>query len=332
MFSYQINNNFTDQQFPDELWICVFFVSKNSTRDQGLTSKDDLTVLLGAFDLSSGDDTNRLIQIEFSCSRQERCSTGNWPDCPWGLQQSIVHLERHRPSQARRACWPEHLHPSLPGWPGRRLHWTEWTRLRCFFLHRDPVDRVDFPYHVFWYQVGDLWPPALPRAQMSCRRWRWGFLLGKAIQPLIWKYNSGQHHLGWGVRCSNKRFCYHRGLQWGVHHSGIRKKMIKVMVYNAYITQSASYEGMISEDMICAGAPGKDSCQALSPILKHHHVFVKISCRIIFKKSGRQRRAFHGEEWGNKPTRSCRSRQLGNGMRCGGTFLVSWWKLTVVAW
>merc|ERR1712037_1014133 len=27
------------------------------------------------------------------------------------------------------------------------------------------------------------------------------------------------------------------------------------------ITQSASYEGMISEDMICAGAPGKDSCQ-----------------------------------------------------------------------
>ena len=45
------------------------------------------------------------------------------------------------------------------------------------------------------------------------------------------------------------------------------------MVYNAYITQSASYEGMISEDMICAGAPGKDSCQALSPILKHHHFF-----------------------------------------------------------
>ena len=32
--------------------------------------------------------------------------------------------------------------------------------------------RGGFPYQVFLYQVGDLWPPALPRAQMSCRKWR----------------------------------------------------------------------------------------------------------------------------------------------------------------
>ena len=259
-------------------------MSKNSTRDQGLTSKDDLTVLLGAFDLSSGDDTNRLIQIEFSCSRQERCSTGNWPDCPWGLQQSIVHLERHRPSQARRACWPEHLYPSLPGWPGRRLHWTEWTRLRCFFLHRDPIDRVDFPYHVFWYQVGDLWPLALPRAQMSCRRWRWGFLLGKAIQPLIWKYNSGQHHLGWGVRCSNKRFCYHRGLQWGVHHSGIRKKMIKWW-FTTHTSPSPPPTRAWSLRTWSALEPlartAARHCHQFSNITIF---FVKISCKIISKK------------------------------------------------
>ena len=56
------------------------------------------------------------------------------------------------------------------------------------------------------------------------------------------------------------------------------------MVYNAYITQSASYEGMISEDMICAGAPGKDSCQALSPILKHHHFFCQNQLQNYFKK------------------------------------------------
>ena len=57
------------------------------------------------------------------------------------------------------------------------------------------------------------------------------------------------------------------------------------MVYNAYITQSASYEGMISEDMICAGAPGKDSCQALSPILKHHHFFLSKSVAKLFLKN-----------------------------------------------
>ena len=28
------------------------------------------------------------------------------------------------------------------------------------------------------------------------------------------------------------------------------------------ITMESSYEGMISDDMLCAGAPGKDSCQA----------------------------------------------------------------------
>ena len=57
------------------------------------------------------------------------------------------------------------------------------------------------------------------------------------------------------------------------------------MVYNAYITQSASYEGMISEDMICAGAPGKDSCQALSPILKHHHFFCQNQLQNDFFKN-----------------------------------------------
>ena len=28
------------------------------------------------------------------------------------------------------------------------------------------------------------------------------------------------------------------------------------------ITTQSSYEGRISEDMLCAGAPGKDACQA----------------------------------------------------------------------
>ena len=30
---------------------------------------------------------------------------------------------------------------------------------------------------------------------------------------------------------------------------------------NECITVESSYEGKISEDMLCAGAPGKDSCQ-----------------------------------------------------------------------
>ena len=32
--------------------------------------------------------------------------------------------------------------------------------------------------------------------------------------------------------------------------------------YGECITIQSSYEGRISEDMLCAGAPGKDSCQA----------------------------------------------------------------------
>ena len=90
------------------------------------------------------------------------------------------------------------------------------------------------------------------------------------------------------------------------------------------ITDSSSYEGRISEEMLCAGAPGKDSCQV--PGLK---LLRQISTRSII--SGRQWWTVHCEERGNEPTRSCRSCQLGRWLCCGKLCPVgSIWPFSIV--
>ena len=115
------------------------------------------------------------------------------------------------------------------------------------------------------------------------------------------------------------------------------------------ITDSSSYEGRISEEMLCAGAPGKDSCQVPGLKLLHQistrptryklhisqistrptHQLHQISTRSIF--SGRQWWTVHCEERGNEPTRSCRSCQLGRWLCCGKLCPVgSIWPFSIV--
>ena len=72
-------------------------------RETGATTKDDLSVVLGEFDIRSGTDsfdTNRfdsvrgyLIKNKFLL--QEKCSAGDRPDCSREVQISKVELQRH---------------------------------------------------------------------------------------------------------------------------------------------------------------------------------------------------------------------------------------------
>ena len=55
------------------------------------------------------------------------------------------------------------------------------------------------------------------------------------------------------------------------------------MVYNEWLIQASSYEGRITEEMLCAGAPGKDSCQAsISLLLICIHICVFLSSVFVF--------------------------------------------------
>ena len=58
---------------------------------------------------------------------------------------------------------------------------------------------------------------------------------------------------------------------------------MEMMVYNEWLIQASSYEGRITEEMLCAGAPGKDSCQAsISLLLICIHICVFLSSVFVF--------------------------------------------------
>merc|ERR1712156_11592 len=79
--------------------------------DAGTPKKDDLTVLLGAFDFANDDDTRRKnVALEIDPT-----------------------VKRHRAAEARRVRRSQHVHPRLHGRQGCGLHREERTRVRLGF-------------------------------------------------------------------------------------------------------------------------------------------------------------------------------------------------------
>jgi len=159
--------------------------------DQGLTSKDDLTVLLGAFDLSSGDDTNRKdVALEIDPIVHEDYNN------PLSTSNDIALLKLAEPVDLNiytPACLAD-LDADYTGQSGRVYGWGS--------LASCPASSPDVLQEVEVSIISDEECDAQTSDSVTTA-----------------DFNG---------EC---------------------------------ITQSASYEGMISEDMICAGAPGKDSCQ-----------------------------------------------------------------------
>jgi len=159
--------------------------------DQGLTSKDDLTVLLGAFDLSNGDDTNRKdVALEIDPIVHEDYNN------PLSTSNDIALLKLAEPVDLNiytPACLAD-LDADYTGQSGRVYGWGS--------LASCPASSPDVLQEVEVSIISDEECDAQTSDSVTTA-----------------DFNG---------EC---------------------------------ITQSASYEGMISEDMICAGAPGKDSCQ-----------------------------------------------------------------------
>ena len=91
-------------------------------RETGATTKDDLSVVLGEFDIRSGSDsfdTNRFDSFRgdfiIKFLLQEKCSAGDRPDCSREVQVSKVELQRHRLAQGdhhhchRQQCYLHRL-------------------------------------------------------------------------------------------------------------------------------------------------------------------------------------------------------------------------------
>ena len=153
-------------------------------RDQDLTSKDDLTVLLGAFDLRSDDDTKRWsspdsesrilsrknVALEIDPivheNYQNPLSTSN--DIALLKLAESVDLDVYTPAclAARDADYTGkngRVYGSLPMYHARFRKWYSWMHILC-------------KINIFHYQVGAHSPRAPNPVQTSCRKWRWALL------------------------------------------------------------------------------------------------------------------------------------------------------------